>query len=122
MLTNYNDGTFAWGREGSFYYIVPDNSKIKLSHTLKNVYYNDGKYYKYFSTIEQVLWVLMLGTGWYVSIKEFIEKRNINYGVSVMELSIIGITLFELLFEARARYIYLYVPIFALFVLGKVGK
>ena len=60
MLTNYNDGTFAWGREGSFYYIVPDNSKIKLSHTLKNIYYNDGKYYKYFSTMGQFLWVLML--------------------------------------------------------------
>ena len=122
MLTNYNDGTFAWGREGSFYYIVPDNSKIKLSHTLKNIYYNDGKYYKYFSTMGQFLWVLMLGTGWYVSIKEFIGKRNINYGVSVMELSIIGITLFELLFEARARYIYLYVPIFALFVLMGMRK
>lgn len=122
MLTNYNDGTFAWGREGSFYYVVPDNVKTKFSDRLKEIYYNDGTYYKYFSTMEQFLWVLMLGAGWYTSIKEYIRNRSKNYGVMVMELSIIGITLFELLFEARARYIYLYVPIFAIFVLMGMRK
>lgn len=54
--------------------------------------------------------------------KRIYGKRNINYGVSVMELSIIGITLFELLFEARARYIYLYVPVICLFVLMGMRK
>lgn len=36
-----------------------------------------------------------------------------------LQLCIIGITLFELLFEARARYLYLYVPVYMLlFVLN----
>jgi len=37
----------------------------------------------------------------------------------ILKLCIIGITLFELLFEARARYLYLYVPVYILlFVLN----
>lgn len=31
-----------------------------------------------------------------------------------MALALIGITIFEILFEARARYLYLYAPIFVL--------
>ena len=38
--------------------------------------------------------------------------------IPIMKL-IIGITLYELLFEARARYLYLYVPVYILlFVLN----
>jgi hypothetical protein len=32
-------------------------------------------------------------------------------------LSIIGLTIFELLFEARARYLYIYVPVYILVAL-----
>ena len=34
-------------------------------------------------------------------------------------LAVIGLTLFELLFEARARYIYIYVPIYC--ILASIG-
>ncbi len=40
------------------------------------------------------------------------EKRSSSY--CAMALALIGITIFEILFEARARYLYLYAPIFVL--------
>lgn len=33
---------------------------------------------------------------------------------SVLYLSVVGLTVFELLFECRARYLYTYVPIFCM--------
>lgn len=117
MLTNYNDGTFAWGAEGAFYYIVPEEPAARLTYQFREVYYYNGAYYNYFITMEQFLWVTMMAAVWYTALKELFEKREKNYDVLLMELSLIGITLFELLFEARARYLYLYVPIYAVFVL-----
>lgn len=117
MLTNYNDGTFAWGVEGNFFYVVPESPKVKLAYQLRSVYYRDGTNYKYFSMMEQILWIIMVGAVWYTSIKELLRTHSRNYNMLLMELSLIGLTLFELLFEARARYFYAYVPIFAAYML-----
>ena len=38
---------------------------------------------------------------------------------SVLYLSIIGLFLFEMLFEARARYLYTYIPLFIM--IGSMG-
>lgn len=111
MLINYNDGTFGWGVEGSFYYWIPENNNI-ISHFLKNIYYNEGKYYRIYSQILQLIWVMVL-TG--VGVASIFDLKRKNDIYVVLKLCIIGITLFELLFEARARYLYLYVPIYILF-------
>ena len=122
MLTNYNDGTFAWGAEGTFFYIILENPKAKLSHPFREVYYCDGNYYKYFSMMEHFLWIIMVGVVWYTSIKVLFRTKNKDNNILLLELALIGITLFELLFEARARYFYAYIPIFAVFVLlGNFG-
>ena len=39
-----------------------------------------------------------------------------------MFLSLVGIMLFELLFEARARYIFTYVPIYILMACGSANR
>ena len=118
MLTNYNDGTYAWGAEGSFYAVVPENNS-RMSHFLKNIYYNDGKYYGIYSQIVQLLWIIVLvgvGITSILGVKSKSCQSNIQL---ILQLCIIGITLFELLFEARARYLYLYVPVYILlFVLN----
>ena len=44
---------------------------------------------------------------------EYTWKRNFLIP-NGMALALIGITIFEILFEARARYLYLYAPIFVL--------
>ena len=107
-LLNYNDGTFAWGYEGEkFYYkILSDNSK--LSMTLRNYFYKDWKYNYIFKVLVQTIWILVLSLSFILGVKDKDNKHAIIY------LSIIGITLFLLIFEARARYLYCYAPIFVL--------
>lgn len=109
-LINYNDGTFAWGVEGNFYpEVCAENGRVAT--LLRNIYYNDGsgKYYSYFETSLQCVWILLLVLSFF-SVGSFK-----NYGITtVIQLTIIGITLFLLLFEARARYLLLYGPYFIL--------
>lgn len=106
-LVNFNDGTFAWGAEGHFYNEIKTNVNTTVAPRLKKIYYNGGKYYKYLSTLEQMFWIvsliLLLGI-WF-------SKSNDNV-LFVILLSLIGITIFELIFEARARYFIVYVPLF----------
>ncbi len=115
MLTNYNDGTFAWGVEGGFYSIIPENINTYVSVKLKEFFYNDGSHYWLFSLGEQCIWILtiilvMAETMFAV----FARRRKADYEYVIFILSIIGITIFELMFEARARYVYIYAPMFLL--------
>lgn len=105
LLTNYNDGTFAWSVEGNFYSIILEPKNSKLSPILREICYNTGKYYDYYATYQQCMWITILVLVFF-SLKKCIVGDNDN--LYVLALSIIGITLFLLLFEARARYLYLY--------------
>ena len=105
-LLNFNDGTFAWGYEGEkFYYeILSDNSS--LSMFLRNYFYKDWKYNFIFKELMQIIWLFVLSLSLLAGIKDDKEKNSIIY------LSIIGITLFLLIFECRTRYLYCYSPVF----------
>lgn len=105
-LINFNDGTFAWECEGGFYDVIyPDKNTI-VSPFLKSLYYSSGSRYSLFSTIEQFAWITTLcGSIGIIMIR----KRRESV---VIVLAMIGIILFNLMFEARARYMILYVPFF----------
>lgn len=114
-LVNYNDGTFAWGEEGQFYTQLFDNQSA-ISKFLKSFYYNDGDNYYILSTFEQAIWIAvifsMLGI-------VFIKKNELDKRIVVLMMSLVGLTIFEMIFEARARYLYIYAPIFiTLSILG----
>lgn len=116
-LTNFNDGTFAWGQEGGFYNKIFKNKNKYLSPFLRNIYYHNGKYYIYWSSFMQMIWLIILFfNGCLIFAREFVEK---NKTLLVAVVSVIGLTIFETLFEARARYLYTYVPIYIL--LATVG-
>lgn len=100
-LINYDDGSFAWGIEGNFYLKIFNKNK---SNILKEIYYNEGNYYSYFETFLQCMWILIL----VMSLFSIFGIKN--YKLLTIHLAIIGITLFLLLFEARARYLLLYAP------------
>lgn len=111
-LTNFNDGTFAWGHEGNFYSTIFKNKNEHLSPFLRNIFYNNGKYFIYWSSFMQMIWLTILFfNGCIIFAKEFAEK---NKTLLVAIVSIIGLIIFETLFEARARYLYTYVPIYIL--------
>lgn len=120
MLTNYNDGTFAWGEEGGFYYLMVENRNTQISGRLKATYYNDGAHFWLYSAFAQGIWLGVILLMAIKSIYDFASKRaKSDFAYLVVKASIVGITIFELMFEARARYLYIYVPIFIILaVLG----
>ena len=102
ILVNYNDGTFAWGREGWFYKTLKEQES-DLSKELKSFYYNDGDNFAKFVSIMQTIWIFILI---FMIVEAIFVKMDDKK--AVIFLSLIGLTLFTLLFEARARYLYLY--------------
>lgn len=115
MLTNYNDGTFAWGVEGNFYAIIPDDINTGVSGRLKQIYYNDAPYSWLFYLVEQCIWIgVILFIGVRTVFAAAAGSRERDYEYLAIILSLIGLTLFELLFEARARYLYIYSPVYVI--------
>lgn len=112
-LMNFNDGSFAWGFEGGFYDVIYENKNSLASPVLKNIFYNDGKYYPILLTIEQALWLFTL----VMSLFAFHLKSGKQ--TAVIPLSLVGIILFVMIFEARARYLYVYAPYFI--IAGAIG-
>ena len=117
MLTVYNDGTYAWGGEGNFFMTVFPQPNNRISAFLRNIYYTDGKYYDIFVTVKQIIWVFVMGA---VAVSG-LGKEN-RQEVIVLMLSIVGLTLFEVLFEARARYLYTYAPVFCILAASGIEK
>jgi hypothetical protein len=117
-LTNYYNGTFCWGGEGNFFVTVFEDRSSAFSEFVRGLYYSRdyadvGKYYTVWSNFEQMMWLTTLAIGIFSA---FAAK---NSNKDVIMLSIIGLTVFELLFEARARYLYTFVPLYI--VLGVYG-
>ena len=115
ILTNYNDGTFSG--VATFVYIR-DEYNIQgldnnLSEFLKNVYYERGKYNQIYTQIMQCLWISIL----------IFNMFSYNYSksrkIAIIILALIGLFLFETIFEARSRYIFVYVPLYIF--IGVIG-
>lgn len=109
LLLTYNDGTLAWGNEGDFFNKI-ENKKTNI---FKEIFYTTGKYYHLLSTLLHTIWLLIILFSIYYSI------TNKNNKINVVLLSLIGLTLYILLFETRARYLYLYTPFFI--ILASLG-
>ena len=112
LLTSFSDGTWAWGREGGFYRELKTDRNQKMSPFLKSVYYEDGSRHEWFQNWSQAVWMLILA-GCFLSFFDRKNDGNSPAGPAAL-LALIGLTLFVLLFEARARYLYCYVPVFVL--------
>ena len=116
LLSNYGDGTWAWGAEGDFYKEILENKNQGMSPFLKSIYYYDGDRYTYFCSYSQMVWILLL-SGCFLAF--LFRKEDQGRKGFIIMLSLVGLTLFELIFEARARYLYCYVPLYLL--LGSWG-
>lgn len=112
--SNYANGVFGWGQEGGQYFFDKKlKDKNALSPILKETFYLEGKYYKTFAITKQIIWfgILILC---FFSLMGKPKKQLLT-----VALAIIGLTIFEAVFEARARYIFAYVPLYI--VLASVG-
>lgn len=122
-LTNYTDGTFAWGGEGLFYAYVSPEKMPFFSAFFRDIYYNQpdpepynfgytGRYYMLWSNVEESLWMAVL-------LFALFAVRNADKETSFIMLALLGLTAFQLIFEARARYLFIYVPFYI--ILASVG-
>ena len=110
LLTTYHDGTFSWGIEGGFFVQVVDNANTRMAPFLKSLYYTDGSLHDVFKVVEQFLWISVL---LFTLAAGLIKQTEENKGeLNILTLSIVGLTLFQMLFEVRARYLFLYLPVF----------
>lgn len=106
QLVNFGDGTFAWGGEGSFWSEIYERKNSYISGMIRSLYYEGEKNMHLMETYMQSFWVWILCfMGAAILKKEKTKVENIGM------LSVLGLVLFQLLFEARARYIYCYVPV-----------
>lgn len=120
-LTNYADGTFAWGIEGQFFNQLIEDKHPVISPLLKRWIYpdEDGRF-PGFATFMQCIWLaLLLGGLLSLAAYDAMKQDDAQVGLLlVMMLSVIGLTLFELIFEARARYLFAYAPVYLLLGIG----
>ena len=108
------------GGEGTFFVSVFDEKQLPGNNLLRGLYYTRdyadiGRYYSVWSNFEQMLWMTILVMN-VVSICA--KKAN---SVNVLMLGIVGLTIFELLFEARARYLFSYIPLYIVISIYGIG-
>lgn len=111
MLLNYDDGSFFWGREGEFFLESEDKvlSEGILSKWLRWFYYMEDN--TLLPTVMQTVWIVVLGL---TMAAAWMLRKQLSKEKMILCLSIIGITLFTLLFEGRSRYLLTYVSYFAI--------
>lgn len=114
-LTNYNDGTFSG--VATFVYIREkyeiERLNNNLSDFLKNIYYENGKYNMIYTQFVQCLWMGIL------VFNMFSYSDSKSTKAVIVILGVIGLYIFETIFEARSRYIFVYVPLYIL--IGVMG-
>ena len=129
QVMNFNDGTFSWYQEGYFQaWEYPLNIDSSWKEPLRAFYWQDGSNYIWFTTISQGLWLFVLlgviteaGMLLWTAVStirrpKYRTEENLSDRLclsTVMIVTFIGMFLFVMLFEARARYLYNTIPVFS---------
>lgn len=110
ILTNFADGTFAWWQEGNFYSQEMYEGNYQLRSVLTEFYYEGRPGHDWFKNFMQALWMGTLSLS--LTSTFIFRKQDGKKELDVLKLSLVGIIIFEMIFEARARYIFIYAPLF----------
>lgn len=112
LLTNFADGTFAWEIEGDFYtQIIGTNEAVLSFYGISPDASLDNNT---FAPLFQVLWLFVL-----VGCVLIVLGRRPLKAETVIAFTLLMLSAFLMLFEARARYLFLYLPFFI--ILGTMG-
>ena len=106
LLFMYNSGTFCWGGEGNFV-VTRKEWDDPISRFLVQTIYEDGNDYRSYYTVQQSLWMFVL-IGMPLGLFGIRTCGKRLRHVAAMLASIIMLTVFLLIFEVRARYLFLY--------------
>lgn len=117
-LTNYGDGTFCWDGEGEFYVGAVDREDSRFGDFFRDLYYSrewEGRYFPLWANFMQLLWlaILLLGCigAW----------RAADARLDCLMLALLALSAFELLFEARSRYLFIYAPLYIALAVCGIG-
>lgn len=109
MVMVFNDGAFGWRTEVWVYGGIPEEAggSQELTEWLRDVFWPGGGRVGRYNTFCQLAWIFcMLGiTG--ICVKRTEGERE--YGI--LALSFLGIFFYQMLFEARARYLLVFLPL-----------
>ena len=101
-LVVFNDGSFAWGGEAGFF--DRKYTRGALSDFYKNIYYDLGTVFPLKLNVFQLLWYITL------LLVFLVHRLRVDKNTLILCLAVTGIFVFDMLFEARARYLIVYVP------------
>lgn len=111
------DGTFGYSTSTGDWYdeVYPERNEFAAPF-LRNLYYWDGRYYPILYTLLNILWVFIL----ILCLSGAIYNLRIDDPLMFwLGISMMGLFIFELLFEAQSRHLYSHLPIFLLY--GLIG-
>ncbi|MCR4590315.1 MAG: hypothetical protein K5668_05800 [Lachnospiraceae bacterium] len=125
QLINFGDGSFSWGIDGNFFAgpVLGDMPEVQADSALRpfilSFLETGGSHNDLFKSILQVFWLTVLFFG---AAAEIIMIRKMGTGLfegnpafftmTTVLLSLTGLIFFELLFEAKARYLFTFLPVF----------
>lgn len=111
MVMTFNDGVFGWKTEVWVHeeYPVPTASNTALTQRLRSIFRGNDLGYDVggYNTLCQLAWIFSI-----MSIPGIClcrTKKKEEYGVLI--ISFLGIFFYQMLFEARARYLFVFLPL-----------
>ena len=109
-LVNFADGGFAWGID-----FARNDLPVKderLTPGVRSVVYSDGTRYPALHALEQAVWLLLLVLCPFgaFGLRRLCAEQETPVPAAML-LSVIGIIAFNMLFEAKARYVFVMVPV-----------
>lgn len=104
------DGTFYWAKNADSFFNVVFPYSGHLGSFTRAFYYTDGKFYQIFHNVSNVLWAFLISSS-FVGLCFGIGNRK-NQTYTVVYLSILGLIMFELIFEVFPRHLYSFAPVF----------
>ena len=108
LVMVFNDATFGWDSTWAESYFEGNDvlaSGTKRTEVLRSIYW-DGRWIGAYFTMRQLVWyVIIIGLPGICLMK----KRNMEY--DVLLLSCLGIIFYQMLFEARSRYLFVFLPL-----------
>lgn len=129
QLSTWADGTFAWGAEGGFWHTPLLVAGTPATDFFRELYLrgdiprpfipdlpswhrNPGRLFPLFATFEQQLWLILLVSLAAVAVLPHTALAQARpRGFHAALAAVLMLMAFELLFEARARYLYIYAPV-----------
>ncbi len=129
-LVNFSDGLFAWGVDGNFFAgrvleDIGDIPETDITGVIWSFICTDGAFHGRYSSLIQMIWVTVMALGLVCGIimamGSYHPASHLKEGhydgdtvIYAVMLTLVFLFAFELLFEAKARYLFIYMPYFLL--------